>query len=1305
MNKTRLITLSLLLALLPLKGMSQTSNVPLPYYYFSQYQVVNGLPSNSVSCFAQDRYGFLWVGTGSGVCRYDGYHFTTVYDVPEYRTMGGAVEALFVDDEGFIWFATASGKGFYDPVKGQVTTVGIETEDPIVSISQDSEGRIWFCSGDLFCYDKNSAEVKRYPSGRYVFTSAVSDSEGQVWCTSSDGRLLAYDSLVDRFKEEPATDIKMLAPASGKQLLVLSIDGKVSVFDPYKGSSKTVFDASEIFKDSHSSRHTDVTSLLEREPGEVWIGTDSGIYICSAETGRIIPVAHSDSESMSLSSNDIVSLATDREGNVWAGTTFNGFNLWRNNDAAYSFFYPISQGQSIQGKSFRAVRVSGGRIWAGTEDGHLNYLPSGDISFHQFKLPGERNDYHDILSVGDEVWVSTDGNGIFRLDVRTSSVIRHYRFSSNEFHHQIQTSKGDILVGSTEGVFIYDSESDSFAPIDGTEGLDVVALCEDSAGRIWVGTFDNGILILDESFRKLNTLEPKIRVTSLFEDSHRRMWVTTDGDGAFAMDLDDSMKTYHMSKENGFSSVTCAVAEDEDGMIWMSTNKGLHLIDPSDYRVVSSFFMNGDTQSCQFTYGAVSNSSNGTVFMGTTYALLSFNPSKMKSLEMDKSVYISSIKGIVGDKATDLSEDGFSALHSKKIVTSYKDAMSLRIRYSCQNFASPASYQYKYTLSSRNSSVSEVTGERMALFFNIGYGRHVFTVSLVGSDAPESTKSVVIMVRRPFYRSILAITMMVLLVMSLLGALIYNVVRWRRRERTLRQERLDKEKQREMYESKNAFFMNITHEIRTPLSLIKMPLDHMINTGEYSKKDLLVIQANTDRLLDLINQLLDIRKFEQHEERLEFTRYDLCEIVRRTTALFNTMAEDQGVQLNLSVPEGRLDAMCARDSIEKIISNLITNALKYGKDRIDVTLTSVEHGDGKSPSSDSLKAILRVDSNGDLIPAKDSEKIFDKFVHGGKGTGLGLPLARALAEQHGGRLYLNIADQSRTGMNSFVLELPLEHPEIIALDTPSLAQSMESEQSYNDSRRDVLVVEDNEDFRLYLAESLSKDFNVFTAANGKAAIEKLENRKVDLVISDVMMPVMDGCELCNYIKTTVEYSHIPVLLLTAAVGMETRMATLEVGADGYIEKPFPIELLQATIANLLKNREIAYQQFSKSPLSHFNGAPTNKVDEELMSRLHAVMLEKMADSSLSINDLSSALNISNSTLFRKIKANTGLNINEYIRLSRLKRAAELLASGKYRVNEVADMVGFASSSYFSSNFQKQFNVSPSTFVKNLSSKV
>jgi YesN/AraC family two-component response regulator len=237
--------------------------------------------------------------------------------------------------------------------------------------------------------------------------------------------------------------------------------------------------------------------------------------------------------------------------------------------------------------------------------------------------------------------------------------------------------------------------------------------------------------------------------------------------------------------------------------------------------------------------------------------------------------------------------------------------------------------------------------------------------------------------------------------------------------------------------------------------------------------------------------------------------------------------------------------------------------------------------------------------------------------------------------------------------------------------------------------------------RGYLARELSDDYNIVTAVNGQDAVEKLQQERIDLVVSDIMMPVMDGCQLCNFVKTNMDFSHVPVLLLTAAVGMETRLQTLEVGADGYIEKPFPIELLRANIANLFKNREISYKQFTNSPLTHFNSVNSSKMDEEFMDKLHGIVMKHMAEQDLSIETLTSLIGTSKSTLYRKVKANTGLNINEYIRLCRLKQAAEMLSSQKYRINEVAYMVGFSSPSYFATSFQKQFNISPSAFVKNL----
>lgn len=1283
MKKLVLTSLILLLALASAEGAQQPSGEQMNFF-FGRYQTADGMPNNSVYCTVQDKEGFLWIGTRDGICRYDGYTFTRMGDTESRKAMSGKAEALFIDRKGTLWFSTAYGRGSYNPRTGEVTTVSISTDFPVKQIIQDAEGDIWFCSNDLFRYDTATEETTRFPSNGFRFICAASDSNGQIWCTCSDGRFLRYDSLVGKFKEEDVSGLELIAPVSGKRILACTTLGEVMILNAYTGTSEP------LFKMPDNTDDNKVTSMVERVPGEFWIGSGRGIHIYKEGVGLYSHLVHSDSESMSLSSNSILCLSSDREGNIWAGTGYEGLNLWRNNNSAYCLFYPISQPQHISGRIVSAVAVSDNRVWIGTEDGELNCMTLGDPDLHQVTIPGRRNKYRDILDDGDELWIATSGNGIFRYDIPSAKVTHHYTFASNSFSRQIITSGGNYLVASDDGVYIHERETDAFEKVLDTGSSAVLALLEDSRGTIWAGTSGKGIIQMDSTFSVSGVRKEGLRITSLFEDSRGRMWITTEGDGAYVIAADDSEES-HITMADGLpTNITCSVAEDSEGMIWMATGNGLYMVDPNSFRIITSFHQRTHLEANEFTYDTACKSSADAIFMGTTDGLLSFSPSKMNAVDRSRAVYISSITGVVGRKFTELSSPGCSAMYSDRIVTSYRDVSSLFLRFSCPVYSGTLAYQYRYTLKSRHGTINRVTGENHATLTNIGYGKHVFTVSLVGSSDPESTRSVEIIVRPPFFKSLFAKLAAVLLLafVALKGTV--DVVKSRRDKRARSIRELEQAKQKELYESKNAFFTNITHEIRTPLSLIKMPLDNMIKSGEYSKRDLQVIQANTERLLNLTNQLLDIRKFEQNEAKLEFTRYNLCEIVRRTSALFNTMAEEQGVKMTVQVPENPVEAMCARDSVEKIISNLITNALKYGGNLISVML-----------DSSAGKAVLRVDSNGERISSRLSEKIFEKFIHGGKGTGLGLPLARALAEQHDGRLYL---DTRRTDVNSFVLELPLEHPDSISLETTPERQTTDEEQAYSDSRKDVLIVEDNPDFRLYLAEMLSKDFNIFTATNGKAAVEKLEQKKVDLIISDVMMPVMDGCELCNFVKSEMEYSHIPVILLTAAVGMETRIETLEVGADGYIEKPFPVELLQATISNLFKNREIAYHQFSKSPLSHYKGAPANKVDEDFMSRLHNVMMDRIADSNLGINDLSAAMSISTSTLFRKIKANTGLNINEYIRISRLKRAAELLATGNYRVNEVADMVGFSSSSYFSSNFQKQFNMSPSAFMKKLDSQ-
>lgn len=533
----------------------------------------------------------------------------------------------------------------------------------------------------------------------------------------------------------------------------------------------------------------------------------------------------------------------------------------------------------------------------------------------------------------------------------------------------------------------------------------------------------------------------------------------------------------------------------------------------------------------------------------------------------------------------------------------------------------------------------------------------------------------------------------------MIAIIIKQVEAKRKADREKQYNKLVNNKEKEIYNAKINFFTNITHEIRTPLTLIKLPLDKIISSGRYtaeSEKDLKTIQANADRLLSLTNQLLDMRKMEQNDMKMSFIREDLCAIVRKAVNLFEQPARDQHIEMSITIPESPLCIMCAKDSVFTIISNLLSNAMKYGDRKINVSVSC----------KDDTTCVVRVESDGDIIPESDKEKIFEIFFQREKankdsaGTGLGLPYARNLANMHNGKLYL---DCSVTDMNSFVLELPVrQEDEVnIVLPPPTEKAAHRETAEYDNSRHTVLVAEDSEEMRDYLADELSATYNVRTAANGADALEIIKNEKVDLIISDIMMPVMNGCELCKSVKSDSDLSHIPVILLTAAIGTETRIETLEAGADGYIEKPFSMELLRSNIANLFKNKEISYRQFMNKPLTHYSSVTVSKVDQAYMDKVHDFIMKHIAETDLNIENLTLQLGTSKSSLYRKLKANTGLSINEYIRLCRLKQAAELLASQKYKINEVAFMTGFSSPSYFATCFQKQFNITPSDFIKNL----
>ena len=1277
-------------------------------YWFNHYMTTDGLPSNTIYAVVQDKYNFIWIGTRDGICRFDGHNFVKLGDDSPNGVTSGMTPALCMDENGRLWFANGNGAGSYNIDTGETISIGVLDENDISQICSDSAGNIWFLSSNIYRYNVQSGVVSKYTASDYFDpASMTTDPLGSVWFTSEEGALYRYDNRRDGFELQDFDGLRQIVSTSRGMLLASTENNDIIVLDPETLASRTIF---------HYSEPRSIRYLMERIPGEYWIGTETGIFVCSERDGSVTRIQESSTDQHAISASYIMSMTTDREGNVWAGTFYKGLNLWLNKQDSYQLYYDNGARGSISGNIVRTIcPAPSGGLWVGTEDGMLNFFDTKTRELTRFSDPREPFiNVQDVIRVDDELWIATYGNGLFRFRPDISRNVAHYDFPDNRIIRQRQLSDGKIIAGTHEGLYVYKPETDSFEKITSIGDNFIHALFQDSKGNVWVGTYGRGIWLMDKDLnlkQRINTLNAgdglrSNHITSFLEDSGHRIWITTEGGGISVTAPDwtvEKLGLTHMDKRDGLpSNVACAIAEDRDGRLWVSTTHGLAQLDPETRLFTTSYFDESHITVNQYSYGAAYTASNGTIYMGTTDGMIAFSPAQLKAIATNKELLISGITARTSNKQTALSTPGHSYYTSDRIKVPYRDISTLEISFAAPNYSSILSSLYEYSLKHGNKVLKGTTTKGTATFTGIEPGRYIFSAGIVGDDSPEAHKTLEIKVQPPLPRTLAAKILYGILALVALALVINTIGRKRKMERESQIERMENDKQKEIYDAKIRYFTNLTHEIRTPLSLIKMPVDKIIASEGYkesAKEDMLTIQANTTRLLDLTNQLLDLRKMEQKELKLNFSEEDFKDILRKSCEYFTASVQERHIEMNLEMPDTPVQVVCARDSIEKIITNLISNAIKYGKDRIDICLT-------EDAARGNVR--VRVDSNGSRIGDSDREKIFEPFyqvkmsndqVAGSKGTGLGLPFARTLAEMHNGRLFV---DAARQDVNSFVLEIPKDQPRQVSMKSAPVTPEPEIQLSEIDnSRHTVLVVEDSPEMRYYLGKELSGEYNTLLASNGEEALKVMGEQKVDLVISDIMMPVMDGCELCNRIKSDVELCHVPVILLTAAIGVETRIETLRVGADGYIEKPFSIDLLKANISNLFKNKEIAFKQFTDSPLSHYNSVTVGSIDNEFMEKLHAEVMKHLSEQDLNIEALTSILGTSKSTLYRKIKANTGLNINEYIRLCRLKEAAEMLSSQKYRINEVAYLVGFSSPSYFTTSFQKQFNISPSAFVKRI----
>lgn len=1302
-------------------------------YHFRHYQVEQGLSYSSVFCILQDTKGFLWFGTKNGLNRFDGYNFKIFRnDAADRKSIGNnVIRSIAEDTRGRLWIGTSSGLFQYRDTTEVFDPVGGTANRSVWNVQSDGKGSVVFIANFvIYRYDQDKKKIHAL-SDRQDFdaTSLCFDKKGGLWASSRSGKLMRYDQSnntfvgFDVFANSPKVSsywIDRIYATQSNSILIGTSHQGVKLFDINDLSYKDIL-----------SRNLDQTSIfvknfLHYKEDEYWIATESGIFIYNLGTGKYTNLKKSFSDPYAISDNAVYALAKDREGGMWVGTYFGGVDYYPNPFTSFDKFFSQGSGKSksLSGDAVREIcKDQYGNLWIGTEDAGLNKLPAGQTQVVTYAPDGSsahisHTNIHALMAMKNELWVGTFEQGLDVLDIPTGKVIRHYNggsqagaLGSNFIECLYRTRSGQILVGTASGLYRYNPSSDDFSLEKNIpSNLFVVNISEDESGTIWVGGIRQGLFFYNPATGKKGVYKHDTTVSSslsndfinhIFISADQTHWVATEY-GLNKLDVKKGIFKRYGVKDGFPSDIFYRIEEDRQHNLWISTAKGLSCFNPNTGQVRTYTKANGLLND-QFNYNSSFRDESGELYFGSVNGLIAFNPAEFKKNTVVPAVQITGFQVFNQDLKINAhgSPLNQSITFTEELKLAY-DQSTFSIDFAALVYTDYETAEYAYKLEGVDQDFTYLKENRRVFYTKLSPGTYTFLIKAANSSGVwnEIPKKLVIRISPPFWLSIWAYIVYILVFTAGFYVLILYFYRKVKQRNKRKLEQLKNQKERELYEAKIEFFTQITHEIRTPLTLIKGPIETILKNYQ-SEPELLnylhTMERNADRLLHLTNQLLDFRKIESREYPIYYIRTNISALVKENFERFKTAMEEKQLKYHLQIQEDEFFAVSDPEALTKILSNLLSNAIKYAKNEISVSLIV---------AGEAYEVV--VSNDGYLIPDEMKERIFESFVRleatsSEVGTGIGLALARSLAILHGGSLNVDSDDQ----LNVFVLRLPLNQTTDVEQQTEppfieNIDQEFISEEPANASKEEkptLLLVDDNKDIVDYLAKELGNYYYCISASNGQQALMLLKEQTVQLVLSDVMMPLMDGFELCRMIKTDVTISHIPVILLTAKNTSQSRVEGLETGADAYMEKPFSPEHLLAQIQSLLNNRNKLRDYFASSPLVHLKSIAHSKPDEILLEKLNAYIVENLSDKNLDVEQLADTMNMSRATFYRKVKSVSNLSPNELINITRLKKAAELLLTTDYKIQHIADLTGFASQAQFGRSFTKQFGITPSGYAQ------
>lgn len=1324
MKKSQLIIIILVL-LIPVNIHSQ--------FQFRKYQVNDGLSENTVNCIMQDTKGFLWLGTKDGLNKFDGMNFT-IYRHTEgnKKSIGNNYIQSFIEGENNTFYI-GTDDGLYIMNQNDGSFTKLETilnvvDKVITSVSAlifDRNGMLWIATRKegVYVYDPQKAILSRVRSLEYDLTKTTvwtvfEDKSGGIWVGSRSGlfqynpnkKLLeAVEGVIDFGNNSNMEILTIFEDEKGYLWLGTWSDGILFYNKQQKGAIP--------YCGRQDKAHyiTHIHAFLQYDKENLLVGADDGLYLFNNITKKAtrIDIPY---DKYSLGDQNVYSLFRDREGGIWVGTYFGGLNYLNKSALSIDNYLPNNKAGSLSGKAVsQFCEDEKGNLWVATEDGGLNYFDTKTGRFSQ-PVKTSYHNIHPLMLVGNELWIGTFSRGLDVYNTKTKR-LRNYRnhFADNNtldddcVFSLYRTKSGDIYVGTTEGLNKYNPVSDNFTRIISDSIAFIYDIKEDSYHNLWLAMYgNNGVAKLNLKTNKwtyysniLDENDPMVnsKLTGIHIDNQKRLWFSSEGRGIFLYNYEtDSF--LNISEKDGLpNNVVYGILDDQFGNMWVSSNKGLASFPPFDVKAQKQYTQGDGMQSNEFNYKSSFKASNGKIYFGGINGFNSFYPQELITNinEVVPPIEITGLR-LLGDNDKETEENIMHRINKKESVRLKYNNSSFTISFISLSFIAPTKNQYAYKLEGVDEDWIHIGNNRSVTYVNLAPGKYTFRVKASNNHNiwNENGAELRFEILPPFWFSLPAKILYFIAVLLLIYLLFRNYTKKHQIRQQKQLEAYKTEQETLSFKSKIEFFTNIAHEIRTPVSLIKAPLEEIISSGDgnaETKQNLSIIDKNSERLNVLINQLLDFRKMDSAEYTLNPFKFDLTKHLNELYDRFRKTAQKQNIDFQIIVTQQKTEIIFDPDALTKIVGNFLTNALKYGKDKIVMEL--VHNADGSFTIS--------VSDNGKGIPDALKAKIFDPFYQirsheNTKGTGIGLSLAKHLSEILGGNI--RITDNPTGGsVFSFTFNELTENQSTRSYQEEEANNLADAPIFKPEEKTHILVVEDNPEMLHFIENSLKTDYNVNTAGDASQAMSMIDENSYDLIITDVMMPDTDGIEFTRQLHDNIAYSHIPVILLSAKTDNITKIEGLNAGADVFIEKPFSTAFLKAQIARLLANRKAILDSFNHSPLTPYSILTSNKSDMGFINRLNDEIDKNISDSDFSIESLTDKLYISRSNLQRKLKSICGYTPGDYLRTYRLKKATQLLIEDGLRINEVAYEVGFSSASYFTRCFVKQFGMLPKDFVK------